>query len=115
MDLLGGVMDSCAGAVAAAVFGAVACAGRIYAAGTAPEAVTALGETTTVLASCNPCITLLIALRKASADWKRSSADLAIEVRIISFRPIGRPGFKSTGGVGVCWMWAAMMEKLLSP
>src|ERR1700693_3010942 len=52
--------------------------------------------------------TLLKALRKASAVWKRCDGSLAIAIRIISFSSAGRPGCNSAGGLGVSLTWAAM-------
>ena len=54
--------------------------------------------------------TLLKALRKASAVWKRSAGSLAIDIRIISFSAAGRPGCNSTGGFGASLTCAAMIE-----
>ena len=54
--------------------------------------------------------TLLRALRKASAVWKRSAGSLAIDIRIISFNVAGSPGWSSTGGLGASFTWAAMVE-----
>ena len=70
------------------------------------EASSAACETTGVAVTG----TLLNALRKASAVWKRSAGSLAIDIRIISFSAAGNPGCNSTGGFGASLTCAAIME-----
>src|ERR1700733_7157650 len=50
---------------------------------------------------CGAKCTLLSALRKASAVWKRCAGSLAIDIMMISFIAAGSPGCRSTGGFGV--------------
>src|SRR5438270_8444710 len=94
----------------------------------AAEAVRIFGEAAAVTAvrelSCEPCTKVLsnfmdakarcIACRNSSADWKRCSGALAMDLRTTSFTMLGNPGLKSMGGGGAWLMWAAMIEKLLS-
>jgi hypothetical protein len=61
----------------------------------------ARGVLGTVGATAEEAGTLLKALAKASAVWKRFAASLAIAIRIISFKAKGNPGLSSRGGLGV--------------
>src|SRR5436305_1332596 len=59
--------------------------------------------------------TVLSALRKAAAVWKRRAGSFVTDSRMMSFSVCGNFGSSAIGGVGVFCRWADMMENWLSP
>ena len=72
--------------------------------------VPAGGVRVTVGAMAEDGGTVVKALAKASAVWKRFAGSLAIAMRMISFSAAGSSGFSSRGGVGTWFRCAAMIE-----
>jgi hypothetical protein len=75
-----------------------------------PPVGPASGVRGTVGATAEDAGTVVKALAKASAAWKRLAGSLAIAMRIISFNAAGSPGFSSSGGLGAWFRCAAMIE-----